>query len=102
MDVIKSDFVRLESDTVASEAADQAEYDKFITASSVDKAGKEKDIEFKTAEKQDKGIVLQDKKEALTKAEDLLATAKQEYDNLKPACIDTGMTYEERKSRRED
>merc|ERR1719210_2344746 len=53
LEVIMSDFARLEADTKAAEAAAQKEYDTFMTDSKVDKAAKVTDIEHKTAKKQD-------------------------------------------------
>merc|ERR1719223_1029078 len=53
LEVIESDFARLESETKAAEAIAQKEYDTFMTTSKVDKASKQKDIEHKTAKKQD-------------------------------------------------
>merc|ERR1711933_512894 len=53
LEVIESDFARLEAETTAAEATAQKEYDEFMTASKVDKAQKQKDIEHKTAKKQD-------------------------------------------------
>ena len=53
LEVIESDFARLESDTKASEATAQKEYDEFMTDSKVDKSEKSTDIEHKTAKKQD-------------------------------------------------
>merc|ERR1711985_25024 len=53
LEVIESDFARLESDTKAAEATAQKEYDEFMTDSKVDKAEKTTDIEHKTAKKQD-------------------------------------------------
>merc|ERR550537_19578 len=45
LEVIESDFARLEADTSSSEATAQKEYDEFMTDSKVDKAAKTKDIE---------------------------------------------------------
>merc|ERR1711937_392388 len=53
LEVIQSDFARLESETTAAEATAQKEYDEFMTDSKVNKAAKSKDIEHKTAKKQD-------------------------------------------------
>jgi prefoldin subunit 5 len=53
LEVIESDFARLESDTKAAEATAQKEYDEFMTDSKVDKSEKSTDIEHKTAKKQD-------------------------------------------------
>merc|ERR1719230_1388733 len=71
LEVIESDFARLESDTKAAEATAQKEYDEFMTDSKVDKTKKEKDLEYKTAKKQDQS-------EALLKAQvDLEGTQKE-------------------------
>jgi len=51
LEVIQSDFARLEAETTASEASSQKDYDEFTTDSSVDKASKSKDIEHKEAKK---------------------------------------------------
>merc|ERR1712007_268600 len=53
LEVIESDFARLEADTKSSEASAQKEYDAFMTDSEVDKTKKSTDIEHKTAKKQD-------------------------------------------------
>merc|ERR1719162_2806502 len=53
LEVIESDFARLEADTKASEASATKEYDEFMTDSQVDKTKKATDIEHKTAKKQD-------------------------------------------------
>merc|ERR1711861_30288 len=52
LEVIQSDFARLEAETTAAEAQSQKEYDTFMDDSAVDKAQKSKDIEHKTAKKQ--------------------------------------------------
>merc|ERR1719218_211415 len=72
LEVIESDFARLESDTKASEATAQKEYDMFMSDSKVDKSQKSTDIEHKTAKKQDEN-------QALTvKREDLEGTQKEQ------------------------
>merc|ERR1712187_1057180 len=48
LEVIQSDFARLEADTSAAEAAAQKQYDQFMTDSKVDKAEKSTDIKHKT------------------------------------------------------
>jgi prefoldin subunit 5 len=58
LEVIESDFARLESDTKAAEATAQKEYDTFMTDSKVDKSEKSTDIEHKTAKKQDESQAL--------------------------------------------
>jgi len=65
LEVIESDFARLEAETTAAEATAQKEYDEFMTDSKVDKAAKVKDIEHKTAKKQDQNQALTVKREDL-------------------------------------
>merc|ERR1711877_50891 len=65
LEVIESDFARLEAETKAAEATAQKEYDSFMTTSKVDKAAKQKDIEHKTAKKQDQNQALTVKSEDL-------------------------------------
>merc|ERR1719515_125777 len=102
LEVIESDFARLESETKAAEAAAQEEYDEFMHDSEMDKTAKSKDIEHKT-------IKLQDNNEALVTAKDDLETAKKElaaamryFDKLKPSCVDSGVSYEERVKQRKE
>merc|ERR1719422_1387334 len=49
LEVVESDFARLEADTTAAEATAQKQYDTFMTDSKVDVAAKTKDIEHKEA-----------------------------------------------------
>merc|ERR1719420_551441 len=62
LEVILSDFERLEADTKTAEQESQAEYDKFMTDSSVDKAAKQQDIDHKTKKKQNQSQTLEETK----------------------------------------
>merc|ERR1719248_418664 len=59
LEVIESDFARLEAETKAAEATAQKEYDEFMSDSAVDKAQKTKDIEHKTAKKQNQQALVE-------------------------------------------
>merc|ERR1711907_352230 len=102
LEVIESDFARLESDTKAAEATAQKEYDTFMTDSKVDKSEKSTDIEHKTAKKQD------EEQAKVTKEKDLEGTQKEldaalaYFDKLKPSCVDSGVSYEDRVARRKE
>merc|ERR1719371_88851 len=48
IEVIQSDFARLESETSTAEAEGKKEYDEFMSDSSADKEAKSKDIESKS------------------------------------------------------
>merc|ERR1711904_26886 len=71
LEVIESDFARLEADTKAAEASSQKEYDEFMTDSQVDKTKKSTDIEHKGSKKQDQEQAL------VTKRADLEGTQKE-------------------------
>jgi len=102
LEVIKSDFARLETETSASEAAAQEEYETFMEDSAISKTEKEKDVEYKSNAKKSKEIVVSDKKTDLESAEQALSAAQASYEKLRPPCLDAGMTYEERVSRRQE
>jgi len=102
LEVIESDFARLEADTKAAEAAAQKEYDTFMTDSKVDKAAKTTDIEHKTAKKQDEEQALTVKQSDLEGTQKELDAALAYFDKLKPSCVDAGVSYEDRVKRREE
>jgi len=102
LEVIESDFARLEADTDAGEAAASSQYDRFMTDSQVDKAEKEKTNEHKTAKRQDEEQSLQQKKGDLDGTQKELDAALSYYDKLKPSCVDAGTSYEDRVGRRKE
>merc|ERR550514_1842372 len=102
LEVIESDFARLEAETKAAEATAQKEYDEFMTTSKVDKASKTKDIEHKTAKKQDETQALTVKSEDLEGTQKELDAALAYFDKLKPSCVDAGVSYDDRVTRRKE
>jgi len=102
LEVIESDFARLQSDTEAAEATAQKEYDEFMTTSEVDKASKTTDIEHKTAKTQDEEQALTLAKADLEGTQKELDAALAYFDKLKPSCVDAGVTYEDRVNRRKE
>jgi len=102
LEVIQSDFARLSAETSAAEAVAQKEYDEFMTDSEVDKAQKNKDIEHKTAKKQDQEQALTVKSSDLEGTQKELDAALAYYDKLKPSCVDAGVSYDDRVNRRQE
>ena len=88
--------------TKASEATAQKEYDEFMTDSKVDKTEKSTDIEHKTAKKQDESQTLTTKNEDLEGTQKELDAALAYFDKLKPSCVDSGVSYEDRVARRKE
>merc|ERR1719321_1290393 len=102
LEVIEADFARLEADTKAAEASAAQEYDQFMKDSEIDEMSKEKDLEYKTAKKQDQDEALLKAKVDLESTEKELTAAIAYYDKLKPSCVETGISYEERVARRKE
>jgi len=102
LEVIESDFARLEADTTSGEATAQKEYDTFMTDSKVDKESKSKDIEHKTAKKQDEEQAHTTKNADLEGTQKELDAALAYFDKLKPSCVDAGVSFDDRVGRRKE
>merc|ERR1719460_2010728 len=100
IEVIQSDFARLEAETTAAEAEGQKEYDSFMSDSAVDKAQKSTDIEHLTAKKQNDEQILTEKKADLDGEQKELDAALKYFEKLKPSCVEQGESYEDRVARR--
>jgi tetratricopeptide (TPR) repeat protein len=102
IEVIQSDFARLESETTSAENEAATQYETFMNDSQVDKAQKTKDIEHKTGKKQNSEQMLQEAKTDLSGTQKELDAALSYYDKLKPSCVDAGESYEDRVARRKE
>jgi len=103
LEVIQSDFARLEAETTASEDQSAKEYDQFMTDSKVDKVQKNADIQHKTEKKQDKQQALQETKKGVESTQQELDAALEYFEKLKGSCIEAaGGVYEERVAHRKE
>jgi hypothetical protein len=102
LEVILSDFSRLESETASAEATEQEEYDNFMFESKKDKALKENDSAHKSEAKTNRESDLHSAQTDLKTTNEQLDKAVAYYEKLKPTCVDSGITYEERVKRRND
>ena len=84
IEVIQTDFARLEADTNAAESSAQKAYDEFKTDSKVDKEQKGTAIEHKTAKKQDEEQALTVNNGDLEGTQKELDAALAYFDKLKP------------------
>jgi len=102
LEVVLSDFARLESETTAAEDAAVAAYEKFMAESNQDIAVKETAMKHKedTKDKTDDDIRADKKQLELTQKE--LDSALAYYDKLKKECLDYGFSYAERVKGREE
>merc|ERR1719281_624142 len=65
IEVIQSDFARVESETTSAETEAQKEYEDLTQDTAVDKAQKTSDIEYKTSKKQNQEQALEEAKTSL-------------------------------------
>jgi len=101
LEISMSDFARLETETKTAEAAAQQEYQKLQHESAVRKATLNKDLEYKTVEKQKLEGSVQRAQSDLQGFQSELAAVVQYIEKLKPSCTNTADSHEVRKERRE-
>merc|ERR1719188_588173 len=101
LEVILSDFVRLESETSTAEAEEVNQFKNFMFESEKDKALKENESKHKTGYKTDKEGRLHAAEEELKLTQEQLDKAIKYYEKLKPTCVNSGISYEERVKQRE-
>jgi hypothetical protein len=102
LEVIQSDFMRLEADTKSAETLAAREYDEFMTDAKADKLQKhEAEVKLKLDKDQsefDKSQLSKD----LAANEEELAKANEYYEYLKPNCLEVKVNYEDRVARRKE
>merc|ERR1719506_2287948 len=77
------------------------EYKTFMFESEKDQALKQNEMKHKTEKKTQKESALHSAQEELKLTQEALDKAVAYYEKLKPTCVDSGITYEERVKRRE-
>jgi len=102
LEVIQSDFARLESTTTAAEATALQEYNKDMSSNAVLKAQMKKDVEHKNVMKQQATQAVVDLNNDLQSAQKELDAANAYFDKLKPSCLESGTSAEERAQRRQE
>jgi len=101
LDVIKSDFVRTIKETEKAEKAAAKEFMEFETTTKVSLGTKKVSKSAKEGELTETEASIDEDNTSLTEEQSLLDKAVQEIIELQPACVDTGMSYEERVAKRE-
>jgi len=102
LDVIKSDFERTIKETNKAEKTNEKEYQNFMTESGKSLAEKNMAHEQKTKQKDNAIEEYESAEQDIESQTAILRIAIRELLELKPTCVDTGMSYEERVARRED
>mmetsp|Transcript_74022 Transcript_74022/g.163656 ORF Transcript_74022/g.163656 Transcript_74022/m.163656 type:complete len:566 (+) Transcript_74022:423-2120(+) len=102
LDVILSDFTRLETETTSQEDQSASAYEHFMAESSEDAEVKATQVEHEDGRKQRAEELLRSAKRDLGLTQEELERAMDYQSKLKADCVDTGLSYEERKTRREE
>merc|ERR1719160_803646 len=102
LEVIGSDFARLEAETDTAEDEASKEHDRFMAESKKDKAVKSADMDHKVKGKVQKESDLADTESDLKGTQSELDAALVYYEKLKPSCQDATVTYDDRVSQREE
>merc|ERR1719189_1516444 len=102
LDVILSDFARLESDTNSAEDQAAAVYQKFMDESNENIAVKETEMKHKQGNKQQTDAKIASLKKELKLTQDELDAALAYFDKLKPDCVDHNLSYADRVQMREE
>jgi outer membrane murein-binding lipoprotein Lpp len=100
IEVIQSDFARLEAETTANENQAAREYDEFMDDAKADTESKHKEEFDKSLLKDQKEYELRLAKKDLGESQAALDAALGYYAKLKPQCIEVHVSYEERVARR--
>mmetsp|Transcript_136210 Transcript_136210/g.423261 ORF Transcript_136210/g.423261 Transcript_136210/m.423261 type:complete len:688 (-) Transcript_136210:102-2165(-) len=102
LEVVLSDFARLETETSAAEETAAAQYTKFMREADESVAVKEAEVEHKTNSRRLTDEKSRSTKKELALTQDELDQAKEYHDKLKAQCVDNGMSYDERVKAREE
>jgi len=102
LDVIKSDYARTLKVTTKDEEEAQAAFVKFDQASKVDISGKTTKLDLDKDDLKTTTASIKMKTKEMEENMDLVDKALEAIEELKPMCIDTGMSYEERVAKREE
>jgi len=101
LETIKSDFERTLKDTEAEEYQASRDYAKYSQETKVSIATKETGLKQTNNDLELTSSSLVSNLNDLKDTQELLDASLETLEKLRPACVDTGMTYEERVARRE-
>merc|ERR1719272_463158 len=101
LEVIESDFVRTIAETKKAETQAEDEHLAFMTESGMSLAEKTMATKEKTRLKDETDSNFNDAEASLGSQSIILTTSIEELMELKPTCIDTGMSYSDRVAMRE-
>jgi hypothetical protein len=101
LEVVLSDFARLEAETATAEELAQESFEQFVAETNEDLAVKRTEIGHKENAKVESDDAASNFKKELDLTREELDAAVKYYENLKTDCVNNGMSYEERVEKRE-
>jgi len=96
MEIILSDFQRLEAETDTAEAIAAEEYKTFVADSAKDREAKEEERKAKGSRVSKTNHDIRLTKKDLKSTQEELTAAMKYFNELKPSCVDDGISYEDR------
>merc|ERR1719408_454994 len=102
LDVIISDFERTIKVTTKAEKASHREFVEFERTSKTSIASKETGKSQAESDLKSTDSKIAESMDDLTKHQEMLDDVLKELEDLKPACVDTGMSYADRVQKRKD
>merc|ERR1719265_611352 len=101
LEMSNEDFVKLHSETVASEAEAAETYEKLMNDSKTSKAAKMAEVKASLSEIKSLTVALENSGEDHSMTSSELAAVNEYVEKLKPQCEEKAMSYAEKKARRE-
>jgi chromosome segregation ATPase len=102
LEVIVSDFERTIKQTSAQEEKESSDFVKAERTAKADIGGKSTKLELDEQDLETTKTKIAESSQDMQRNMDLVDKALEELEELKPMCIDTGMSYEERVEKREE
>jgi len=102
LEVIESDFARLEATTDSEDQVAQQAHDKFMDDVKKNKAVALQAIEHHESNRKLAEQALASTQRSLQSVQSELSAANTYYEKLKPDCVDAGVEFDERVRRREE
>jgi pyruvate formate-lyase activating enzyme-like uncharacterized protein len=102
LEVVLSDFARLESETSSSEDSQKRAYESMMDETTEDVAVKDTEMTHKSKKKDTSSENIRSLNKNLQLTQSELDKALDYYGSLKQECVDTGVNYADRKKMREE
>jgi len=102
LDVVMSDFARLESETSSAEDQAATGFSTFMAETTQNVEVKNTEVGHKEGKQRQTQEALNAAKKQLDLTNEELDAAMKYYDQLKASCVDDGLSYEDRRARRKE